>query len=74
MPELILPSSADIFGLPQEDRIQLAIDAVTKASYKPNGSQQLSTHNAASIYQVPRSTLGDRMKGLQTCAEAHICQ
>jgi len=73
MPELLLPSSADIFALPQEDRIQLAINAITKAGYK-HGGQQLSTRKAASIYQVPRSTLGDRMKGLQTRAEAHIHQ
>jgi len=74
MPEPISPPSADILALPQESRIQLAIDAIAKAGYKPTGGQKLSTREAACIYQVPRSTLGDRMKGLQTRAEAHIDQ
>ena len=74
MPEPILPPSADILALPQESHIQLAINAIAKAGYKPTGGQQLSTHEAARIYQVPCNTLGDRMKGLQTRAEAHINQ
>lgn len=74
MPEPIPPPSANILALPQEYRIQLAIDAIAKAGYKPNGGQQLSTHKAARIYQVPCNTLGDRMKGLKTCAEVHIDQ
>jgi hypothetical protein len=56
--------SADILALPQEDRIQLAIDAITNVGYKPTGDQRLSTREAASIYHVPRSTLGNHMKGL----------
>jgi hypothetical protein len=74
MPEPIPPPSIEILALPQEDQIQLAIDAITKAGYKENGNQQLSTRKAANIYQVPCSTLGDRMKGLPARAEAHISQ
>ena len=75
MPEPIPPPSADILALPQESHIQLAIDAITKAGYKPTGGgQQLSTREASCIYQVPCNTLGDRMKGLQTHAETHINQ
>jgi hypothetical protein len=74
MSEPIPSPSPDILALPQEIRIQLAIDAITKAGSKPTGGQQLSTRSTAHIYQVPRSTLGDRMKGLRTRAEAHINQ
>lgn len=74
MSEPSLSISDDILSLPQEDRIQLAIKAITKAGYKPNGDQQLSTRKAAGAYRVPRSTLGDRMRGLQTCAQAHVGQ
>jgi hypothetical protein len=74
MPEPIPPPSADILALPQESRIQLAIDAIAKAGYKLTGGQQLCTREAACIYQVPRNTLGDCMKGLKTRAEVHIDQ
>lgn len=66
--------SVEIFALPQENCIQLAIDAINTAGYKLNGNQQLSTHKAAGLYQVPRSTLGDCMKGLCIHAEVHINQ
>ena len=74
MSEPIPSPSPDILALPQETRIQLAIDTITKAGSKPTGGQLLSTRSAADIYQVPRSTLGDHMKGLRTRAEAHIDQ
>jgi len=74
MSEPIPSPSSDILALPQESRIQLAINAITKASSKPTGGQKFSTCDAARIYQVPCSTLGDCMKGLRTRAEAHIDQ
>jgi len=74
MSEPIPSLSANILALPQVSHIQLATDAITKAGSKPAGGQQLSTHNAACIYQVPCSTLGDYMKGLQMHAEVHINQ
>lgn len=74
MPEHAASPSADILALPQEDRMQLAITAIANAGHSINGTQLLSTRQAASMYQVPRSTLGDRMKGLRTRAEAHVDQ
>lgn len=74
MSESTLSPSPDILALPQEDRIQLAIKAISEAGYKPDGNPHVSVRKAASIYQVPRSTLGDRMKGLPTRAEAHADQ
>ncbi|KIJ92954.1 hypothetical protein K443DRAFT_125762 [Laccaria amethystina LaAM-08-1] len=44
--------STDILSLPQEDRIQLAINVITKAGYNTNGDQQLSTQKAADTYLV----------------------
>ena len=74
MPEPIPSPSVEIFTLPQENCIQLAIDVITMASYKLNGNQQLSTCKAAALYQVPQSTLGNHMKGLCTCPEVHVDQ
>jgi hypothetical protein len=69
MPEPITPPSTDILALPQEDRIQLAISAINEAGKNTNGESLLSVHKAASIYDVPHSTLGDRIKGLPTHAD-----
>ena len=44
----------------QEDRIQLAIDAITYA--KSNG-KKLSQRRAAQIYEVPQKTISDRING-----------
>jgi hypothetical protein len=74
MPETMIPPSADILALPQEDHIQLAIVTIKDAGYKANGDQCLSTRQAAKMYDVPHSTLADRMKGLPTRAEAHVSQ
>jgi hypothetical protein len=74
MPQPTKPLPANILTLPQEDRIQLAITAIHDAGYKPNGDQCLSTRQAANIYHIPRSTLGDHIKGIHTRAEAHVGQ
>ncbi|KIL55149.1 hypothetical protein M378DRAFT_18199 [Amanita muscaria Koide BX008] len=74
MPEPITPHSTDVLALPQEERIQLAISAINEAGKKANGESLLSVRKAASLYNVPRSTLGDRIKGLPTRAEAHADQ
>ena len=63
MSEPITSPSLNILALPQETHIQLAIYTITKAGSKLTGGQLLSTCSAADIYQVPCSTLGDRMKG-----------
>lgn len=74
MPELTTPLPIHILTLPQEERIQLAITAIRSAGLGANGIQLLSIRQAANMYQVPRSTLGDRMRGLRTRAEAHVKQ
>ena len=66
--------SADILALPQEDCIQLAIMAINEAGYKLNQDQHLSTCQAANIYHVSCSSLGNYIKGLHTHAEAHVGQ
>ena len=68
------PPSADILTLPQEDRIQLAIDTIANAGLKPNSDQKLSMCKAADTYDIPCTTLRSRMKGLRTRAEAHVEQ
>ncbi|KAF8234248.1 DDE-domain-containing protein [Tricholoma matsutake] len=68
------PPSTDILALPQEDQIQLAINAITKAGLKPNCDQQLLICKAAETYDIPRTTLHSHMKGLHTHAEAHVEQ
>ena len=74
MPEPITPPSTDILALPQEDHIQLAISAINEAGKNANGKSLLSVCKAASIYDVPCSTLGDHIKGLPTHAKAHADQ
>ena len=74
MPETMIPPSADILVLLQEDCIQLAIVTIKDAGYKPNGDQCLSTHQAAKMYDIPHSTLANHIKGLPMHAEAHVSQ
>src|SRR6266404_6407135 len=74
MPETVIPPSANILALPQEDCIQLTIAAIDEVGYKPKGTQCLPIFQAAKIYDVPCSTLADHMKGLPTHAEAYVSQ
>ena len=74
MSEPITSPSNDIPALPQEERMQLAISAINAVGKKSNGASDLSVHKAATLYDVPHSTLGDPMKGLPKCAEAHADQ
>ena len=74
MPKTFTPPSPDILSLPQEDRIQLAISAINEAGKNSNGESLLSVCKAASNYDVPRSTLGDRIKGIPMRAEVHVDQ
>src|ERR1700735_3659372 len=54
MPGPTAPPSADILALPKEERMMLAIKAVTDASYKANGEHVLSPRRAAKMYNVAR--------------------
>ena len=74
MSEPIPSPSNNILAQPQEARIQLAIEAITMAGFKPDGNPNFSFRKAASIYNVPRSTLSNRMKGVHTHVEAHVSQ
>jgi hypothetical protein len=74
MPESYPSPSDDILAKSYEDRIQLAIEAISMAGYKPNGDPQLSIRKAAGAYKISRSTLSNRMNGIRTHAEAHVKQ
>ena len=74
MPEPTTSPPADILARPKEERMMLAIEAIANASYKANGNHVLSSRQATGMYHVARSTLDDRMKGIRTCAEAHVLQ
>ena len=74
MSEPITSPSNDILALPQEERMQLAISAINAAGKKSDGASHLSVRKAATLYDVPCSTLGDCMKGLPTHAEVHADQ
>jgi len=76
MPLKFTAPSADILVLPQEERIQLAINALANANaeLEPDNIQRLSIRKAADAYAVPRTTLRSRMNGLRTRAEAHVEQ
>jgi hypothetical protein len=74
MSQSVSPPSADILARPQDKHIELAIAAIIDAGNKADGTPKLSQYKAASIYHVPRSTLGDRMKGVPVRAEAHAHQ
>ena len=54
----------DILSLPQEERIQLAIEAIQKSGTKPNGDPVYSARQAAQHFDVPRSSLGHRLRGM----------
>lgn len=61
-PNITIPP--DIHTLPQEDRIQLAIVAIQKSGTKPNGDPIYSARQAAQHFDVPRSSLGHRLRGM----------
>jgi hypothetical protein len=55
----------DILSLPQEEPIQLTIAAIQNSSFKPNGDPYYSAHQAAKHFYVSRSSLGDRLRGME---------
>lgn len=54
-----------------EERIQLALDAIIRNGYRPNGRPWLSLREAAKVYSVSKSTLTARFHGRKTRQEAH---
>jgi hypothetical protein len=61
----------DIDSLTQEERMQLAIKAITASGTTPSGRTKLSVRQAATAFYVPHSTLQDRYNGRKTRKEAH---
>ena len=64
MPESSLSPSDDILAQSPEDHIQLAIEAIAAAGYKPDGNLHLSIRKAAGVYKVSCSTLSNCMNGI----------
>lgn len=54
-----------------DERIELALRAVTINGFKPNGRPWLSLREAASAYGVSKTTLTARFNGRKTRKEAH---
>jgi len=61
----------DLEDKPVEERIQLALKAVTINGFRPNGRPWLSLREAAKAYQVKKTTLTERFNGRKTKKEAH---
>jgi hypothetical protein len=56
----------DILKHSPKDRLQLAHEAVKKSGLKPNGDPIYSARSASLDFNISRSTLGNRLKGIQS--------
>lgn len=54
----------DILSQPSEERIKFALKAIRESGTKPNGDPIYSARRAEQDFNVPRSTLGFRLKGM----------
>jgi hypothetical protein len=61
----------DIENKTDEERIQLALEAVKINGFRPNGRPWLSLREAASSFNVKKTTLTARFNGRKTRREAH---
>jgi hypothetical protein len=64
-----MPSSSsdipdDILSRPREERIQLAMAAIRESGMKSNGHPHYSVRQAAVDFDIPRSSLDRRLKGM----------
>ena len=57
----------DILKCSSEERMQLAVEAVKKSGLKSNGDPIYSARSAAKDFNIARSTLGNRIKGILIC-------
>lgn len=64
----------DIEAKSDEERLQLAIDAVKINGVKQNGRPWLSFREAAKAFNVDRTTLARRFNGGKNRTEAHVAQ
>jgi hypothetical protein len=56
----------DILTRPREERIKLAIAAIQESGTKHNGDPHYSARQAERDFDIPRSSLGRRLKGLSS--------
>ena len=61
-PDVSIPD--DILSQPQEEHLQLAIAAIRESGSKPNGDPWYSARQAEQDFNVPRSSIGRRLKGM----------
>jgi helix-turn-helix, Psq domain/Tc5 transposase DNA-binding domain len=61
----------DIDALDQEERLKLAIEAIKKEGFQPNGQPYLSFRQAGIEFNVPKSTLYDRFHGTKDRKDGH---
>jgi hypothetical protein len=57
--------------LTPEECIQLAIQAIQNSPFLSDGTHEYKIRSAARDFNVPRSTLANRLNGVQTWKEAH---
>jgi hypothetical protein len=63
----------DILIRPREEHIQLAVAAIQESGTKPNGDPYYSARQAERDFDIPRSSLGRRLKGLQNYTVILYC-
>ena len=61
----------DLESKTDEERIQLALDAITRNGFKANGRPWVSLHEAAGCFNVSKSTLTARFNRRKSKKEAH---
>jgi hypothetical protein len=54
----------DILSQPSEERIKFALKAIRESGTKPNGDPIYSARKAERDFNIPRSTLGFRLRGM----------
>ena len=54
----------DILSQPSEKRIEFALTAIRESGTKPNGDPIYSARQAEWDFNIPRSTLGFRLRGM----------
>jgi hypothetical protein len=57
----------DVLGKSQEERMQLALAAIQESGTKANGDPNYSIRQAAKDFNVPRSSIARRLKGMLSC-------
>lgn len=61
----------DLENKTSEERIIMALEAIERNGYKPDGKPWLALREAARIFSVSKTTLTARFNGRKTCVDAH---